>query len=993
MSVVILRESGFPTLDAAPVADGALEALARAHRGRFVTVADLPAALAQRPRLLVLPYGSAFPSAAWSAFIAYLGAGGSWLNLGGSPLARPVWREGQAWRVGVENRAYPQRIGIQQAYPEAIDAAEAAAGFAAVGVADVGRGTAWALQPRLAEVNELPEECGTQGQRDARIAPLIVGRRGGRAVASPALVIDRDRGEFAGGRWVLAPTSAALPDALVAALAAEALRRRVVVTIDTGFATFAADEPPRVRVRIACAGDEAIVGTLRVQHEGATVHQEPIRIAPRDGAGESASGAIAARAPGFYRIAVEIAGAPSATVATHGFWVRDAALLTGGGRITVGRDYLERDGRPFPVAGTTYMSTVSHRRFLVEPTPAAWHDDFAAMRAAGINLVRTGLWYLWKAHVHEDGAAREDVLRALEAFLLSARAHGIAIIFNVYAFVPPNWGGGVNPWLDPAAVAAQAAFVASLVRRFKDVPDLMWDFINEPSVTSPQRLWVTRPNYDRVEAAAWSRWLEQATPDEWRERFRMAADEPLGQPTLDDFSDANWFTGKRPLRAGGFHWFAQEAFIGWLAAMARAVRVAGGSRQLIMVGQDEGGSDDRPNPQLYAHLVDMTCNHPWWRNDDLLWSAVTTKTLHKPNLMQEVGVMFYEALDRTAWRTPERARNLLERKLALSFAGGCGGFVQWLWNTNHYNVSDNEAGIGLLRSDGSQKPEFAALSRLAVFVAKHADRFRGRALERACVVLPLGGQYSVRNQAVPATRRALRTLEYRLGIACRAVPESRAAEAEGATLIVLPSPRVVSQACWDALLSLVERGATLAVSGFLDADEWHRPAPRLATLGIDTSAVTVHRDEAATLVRDGRTHVLRATYDGELVQRLHKAGAADGGALDARIVEHGKGRVIWCPLPIELAQAEEQCLAYYRVVAAVAGLEARDAPPGVLLRAVELADATLWIAVNESSTAARLAEVGGLGAWARDIVVPADRSLLAFSGTDGELIDRSEPPP
>lgn len=991
MTIVLLREPGFPTVDAPAIAERDLDtALPGAIR---CTAAGLAAALGGSGRaLLVLPYGSAFPIAAWDAILAHLAAGGRWLSLGGSPLARPVRRDGGGWHVGVATRAYAQRLGIQQAYRIALDAAEPAPGVAMPDVDPLGTAPAWALQLRLAELHELPEETGTEGQREGRVRPLVLGRARGCHVASPALLIDRDRGEFAGGRWVIAPTEAPLRVAAIAELARLAMARRIRVTVDTGFASFHAGETPRARVRVECDGDARLPLTLRVARDGKTLHEERHVLQPRGGAAEVASGALPTAGPGLYRIEVEAGDRGEVAREAHGFWIRDEALLAGVGRIGAAGDYFTRDGRPFPVTGTTYMSTVSHRRFLLEPSPSAWHDDFAAMRAAGINVVRTGLWFAWKAHVHEDGAAREDVLRALEAFLHSARSHGIAVIVNLFAFVPPSWGGGANPWLDRASLAAQSTFVASFVRRFAAVPDLMWDFINEPSVTAPAKLWKTRPNHDAAEQSAWTRWLGSADADEWRERFRLRADQPLTVPAEADFTDSFVFTGGHPLRAAGFNRFAQEAFRHWLAAMARAVREQGGSTQPIMVGQDEGGTEDRPNSLLFHDLVDATCNHPWWRNDDLLWNAIVAKVAGKPLLMQEAGLMFYEGLDRAAWRTPERARNLLERKLALSFAAGASGFVEWLWNTDHYNVSDNEAGIGMLRPDGSQKPELAALSTIAGFVARHAERFRGRVPERCCVVLPLAAQALTRNLSVPATRRAVRALEYHLGIACRAVPDVRAHEAEGAELVVLPAARAISDACWDALLALVERGATLVASGFLDSDEWLRPAPRLERLGIRTAPVTVHRDEVATLAHGTVKTELRATFDGESVQRLHKAGAPDGGRIDARVVQHGRGRIVWCPLPIELAQGEAQTAEFYRAAAAIAGLATREGLPGLLVRPVELADATLWIVANESGADAALRDVAGLGAWAEGIVVPADRTLLALAGRDGRLIEASTPP-
>jgi beta-glucosidase/6-phospho-beta-glucosidase/beta-galactosidase len=40
--------------------------------------------------------------------------------------------------------------------------------------------------------------------------------------------------------------------------------------------------------------------------------------------------------------------------------------------------------------------------------------------------------------------------------------------------------------------------------------------------------------------------------------------------------------------------------------------------------------------------------------------------------------------------------HLLERKLALALGANAAGFIQWIWNTNCYMASGNEASFGLI---------------------------------------------------------------------------------------------------------------------------------------------------------------------------------------------------------------------------------------------------------------------------------------------------------
>jgi len=51
-------------------------------------------------------------------------------------------------------------------------------------------------------------------------------------------------------------------------------------------------------------------------------------------------------------------------------------------------------------------------------------------------------------------------------------------------------------------------------------------------------------------------------------------------------------------------------------------------------------------------------------------------------LVEETGLMRYERIDGTPWRTELQAAALLERKLAIAVGAGGSGFVQWIWNTN-----------------------------------------------------------------------------------------------------------------------------------------------------------------------------------------------------------------------------------------------------------------------------------------------------------------------
>jgi len=220
-------------------------------------------------------------------------------------------------------------------------------------------------------------------------------------------------------------------------------------------------------------------------------------------------------APGLYH--VEVNTGPSST--TTGFWIYDAALLARGARISVSRDWLRRDGEVFPVIGTTYMASDVHRKFLFDPDPHVWDRDFAQMRRLGINLVRTGIWTGWSRVMLNPGSVDEAVLRALDAYVLSAAKHDIVVNFTFFAFLPPAYGG-VNPYLDPRSLEGQRELLTAVARRYRGVPWIHYDLINEPSYAPPEGLWSNRPIRDPLEKEAWREWIRRNHGEEDAARLR-----------------------------------------------------------------------------------------------------------------------------------------------------------------------------------------------------------------------------------------------------------------------------------------------------------------------------------------------------------------------------------------------------------------------------------------------------------------------------------------
>ena len=979
--ILVFHDPGFPDVDGLGLTREELVRALDGYPARFAGAGDLAEVLGgSGVRTLVTAHGSAFPKSAWDAMEKFLLRGGHWLNLGGRPLMHPVRREKGTWHVEVLQTAYLRRLGItacdinEGPVPSAWKVQEEEArGLSGAFEAEA----TYALTVKLTGGKDFPGEEGSAGPRDAVLRALVHGYdAAGTPVSCPFLSMDRLSGPCAGGRWVFALLRGRMTTAGIRALVGYAQSRAGELRVHPSYAVYRTGEKVFVSVTAGSStpgvrGEGVPCAVEVVDERGEQVGMSSFRLVSRGGiltgGGEVRLSGGRRLDPGTYGISAR-ATLPRAkesregvSGAANGFIVNDAGV-SGGVPITHDAVMFYRGGSPFPVTGTTYMAGDVHRKFLLEPNVPVWERDFAAMKDAGVNLVRTGIWTGWGVMSDARGNPREEILRNFEAFLLVARKHDMPLLFTFFAFLPPAWGG-VNPYLDPAAVGAQKRFVRGFAHRGAGVEDLGWDLINEPSFCSPARLWECRPNYDEHEVRAWSAWLRDRHPassDEERraglaEAWRCTPGEVSALPSLDDFRDANFFESRHPMKAAEYRLFAQEKFNGWIDDLTTVFRENGNPRQMITVGQDEGGAFDRPAPQFHAGNVDFTTIHSWWFNDDLLWDCVITRPPGTPHLVEETGAMHYERTDGSPWRTGTDVARLMERKMALAFAGGGAGFVQWLWNTNPYMNSDNEAAIGFFRADGTAKPEFHSFRGLALWMRAHAREMGGREEEDVLLVIPQSLLFSARDQATAATRVAVRAMEYGCGMGVRAAGERQlGAVTNVPRLVILPSAGMLTPGAWDSLSGWVEDGTTMVITGGFDGGESGLPTGRMSELGLPAATAPVAAEE--TLEIGGVAY--RVRYRGERNQKILKAGDR-GEPGELRKVTRGGGTILWSPIPLELSDDDEPVTALYREGLAAASLAppvtVEGGQPGLLVRPVFFSDAVLTILVNESARPADVA--------------------------------------
>jgi hypothetical protein len=981
-ATVVFNEAGFPSPDSAAPGARPSAAFSGAQLADAEHLRDALAAPATR--LLVLPHGSAFPETAWPAIKQFLDRGGNLLAIGGMPFTRAAYRDASGWHLRDYSVRFIRLLMIDQ-YQETPGSdglqfqpnPELPLQLPAF---------AWrrAFSPviRLSAV-DLYHRGGAAGSIDARLDTLAWGVKNGRKLSAPVLQVDHYRNGFDGGRWIFvnAELSSDFFDspALLQSLIDRALQGAEEFTVRPALPLYLHGEPVELQVQWHAAVQPPFPVTLKITSfpEDQPANRSTVTATP----GEPVS-LPAPEGKGLYIIEAQLTEGGQVRAIYHSaFWIRDESFLRSGPHLGVNHDYFELDGHPLAVVGTTYMSSEVQRLYFDHPNVYVWNQDLAQIHDAGLNMIRTGWWTGWDKFSDENGQPYDRTLRTLEAYLMTAREYGLPVQFNFFAFLPDVLGGA-NAFLDPAAVRRQQTLISSVVARFRDVPFLAWDLINEPSFS--QHLWKTRPNGDPIELAAWNTWLTQRYPD----RTKLAAlwNVPPGSvagtialPTEDEFSPRGMYTGTNSLRLNDYFLFAQESFAHWARTMHDTIRAAG-SQQLVTVGQDEGGIQDRLSPAFWGQSVDFTTNHSWWQNDLILWDSLAAKQPGEAMLIQETGLQRELNIDEIARRTTESEAALLERKIAASFIQGSGA-IEWLWNTNSDMTESNETPIGAVRSDYTEKPEATLLRAFAQFAPRLQEHLRGPQLPSIAIVTSQASQYSVlADFQLTAQQKAIRSLTYDLHLPASVIAENQIAKLGSPKFTILPSPQALSEKAWQALMSYVAAGGNLLISGPVDRDEHWQIIDRTANLGLAAHVEPLTYHNAAVRIAD---RAIELSFAQPAQNWLDSLRFDDGSTLQE--TPHGKGRVFWASYPVELSEgslATSELYAYISTRLNIAPMftQQTSLPPGVVVFPTVLEDSMLYVFISDRANDTKISLRDQATGVALAFTLPAEHAAIAVIG-------------
>ncbi|MCP3738606.1 beta-galactosidase [Rossellomorea sp. BNER] len=961
-------------------------------------------------------HGSYFPKNAWGSIMANLKKGKGYIGIGGAPFRKPCNLFNGEWIPEREQTAYHAELNIHEVltvnkkpivkfvhnrdFPVFKDYEKL---FSVQNTAN------FILHPTKS--SSIEHEMGSSGPIDARIYPLLKGISvNKREVAAPSVLIENYKGQFTGGRWVFINqllTSEFWNDKgcrLLMELADFSARGVTELWVKTNYATYYHNETPVITFQAQSLLNEPTNWSLElsITKNRITVEKHRLEVSITK---ELIIRNIYLRTkefdPGLYELTCRLVSSTGEVRnIQQGFWFMDKDLLESGQPLTCGRDYFLKGNQPLPIVGMTYMTSDVARYFLFLPNPGTWNKDFSTMKAAGINYVRTGIWTAWRNMMFIDGHMDESIVRAIDAFILTAKQHDINLTFTFFSFTPEVWEGR-NPYLDPRSIEAQKRFITSIVQRHRTTTNVNWDLINEPSLFDPNQTFsgprTLQDDYDNSEYKEWVK-ERHGTISKLQERWNMT---PVELPSFHhvkppQFKEINshiqdMATGKKGLKWLDYTLYTMDKHNEWITKLTKSIRRLS-TNQLVTVGQDEALVSGRPSPFFYGETVDYTSNHSWWCMDQLLWDGIFAKTFNKPNLIQETGIMYVEKPNNQAKRTEEELRNILERKYAYAFAAGNAGAVQWLWNTNYLMNNINESNIGALRADGTEKPEANVSYDFGKFIRNIGYLFDNRKLEDIVVIFPFSNDFSNRRFAFDATTKLTRVLAYELNQPFRALSEYDLTSLyeKHPKVIMIPSPHNFSSKALKEIFTYVKtHHVTLLFSGPMSIDEYWNETDRANEVVGSTKLVNVLREEVLRINND----TLSVSFGDKRIAELIKEIDVNGnGLLEIKEIDYGNGKIIWAPLPIELNERNESIKSLYQYTFNLAGLSEhlnwhKGNHLGIYGRKLDFENGKLFIFISEfgENTTIKITDPGTNQTY--EFLLESERSVLFATDKTGEILD------
>lgn len=519
------------------------------------------------------------------------------------------------------------------------------------------------------------------------------------------------------------------------------------------------------------------------------------------------------------------------------------------------------DGRPTFLTGTNQTGVMWHSP---RENPLTWDRDFAGMADRGMTVWRVLHFSPFGAREGEVTPTQnplllgrrppEETIRKTDALVQLAQKHRVVLMICAHDWI------GVE--LDEATLEAERTWNRFWAERYKDVPGILWDIQNEPTVyTDPKPVPAHIP-------PLWERFLAE-----------LAGDPPASPPALPERRDGAWSDPAGALYEQFRVWLLNR----WVAANVAGLR-EGDPDAIVTVGwlhmrynadKVRGARGlDFSNMHSYESTRSLAASLRWIdrraAGQGLSLGEFGSRHSHDARVNGATGVQ----------AAADQARFL--STLATVFGSGGAKACNWCWR----DLPDVIFPWGLLRSDEVDRPWAAEMLAATLFT---------RGVEPAptapevCLLLPDTHRVGpLWDRVDAALTRAFDTL-IGLDVPFWVLSEDDLGEVPPTCrLLFWPLPYCPPDATFDAVRRWTAAGGRLYLSGGVGFDPERRPtrAGRYAELGLpareprppfsggDSEPVTAAVGQGrVTFVEDAPE-----TAGGERLERVYRAVLAEAGA-------------------------------------------------------------------------------------------------------------------
>lgn len=452
-------------------------------------------------QVLVLPYGASYPAMGKDALVSYLKGGGSFLSMGGYAFDNLLIQSDGEWKplpddsdIYINTRKgtardslglHPDQIGVfDPSYPlKRVSYIEAAPGQFIFGsnLKIEGEFEGYAASSMAGSNSPVfPKRYG-------RWIPLLHARDAyGRLRGSAGAIVHNYAGPYAGSSWayfgitnhdLFAPDNEATGRALVR-LVDNLIAKKFITELSTELACYRRGEE---NVKISVSGPPDCDVSLEIYPDGS---EQPVFESKKRLTGGKAEAVWSPEKfeSDFYLVKARLlkGGRPVDVVET-GFVVWDEEVIADGFPLEYSENYFRAGDRAVFPSGTNQTGMIFAS---ANENPLVWKQDMEKMSDYGVSILR--VLHFSPFVVSHTGSPRAvpsdlnvDVLpkkleRQLDAIVQLCQKYKVVFFLTLH-----DWMGVA---LSDEELEAQKKFAQVVAARYVDVPGIMYDVQNEPTV-------------------------------------------------------------------------------------------------------------------------------------------------------------------------------------------------------------------------------------------------------------------------------------------------------------------------------------------------------------------------------------------------------------------------------------------------------------------------------------------------------------------------------